>query len=305
LALDLNKLIWILGLSSDQFDLIGTVFSLAIGVMGIAGLFFFLQRSEVLPRYRTSMTLLCLVSVIATYNYVRLYSSWHESFVVLNGVITSTGVPYNDTFRYADWLTTVPLLLVAFVSVLDLPARLIRLRSTVLALLGAEMIALGYFGQVATNIETRWVWFGVGMIPFIIIMVQLYSNLGKAIEAEPAGAGGDQAGQAWPPVVLAHLRHRLCPPAHWPQGLDGVRRHPGRLCRCRHHCKSVLRPLHLAGRDGQVCSRYRNTGLAASVGAQRECLIGPGGARHPAQAGKRRVYVPIVSTSRARVYARG
>jgi bacteriorhodopsin len=188
LALDLNKLIWILGLSSDQFDLIGTVFSLAIGVMGIAGLFFFLQRSEVLPRYRTSMTLLCLVSVIATYNYVRLYSSWHESFVVLNGVITSTGVPYNDTFRYADWLTTVPLLLVAFVSVLDLPARLIRLRSTVLALLGAEMIALGYFGQVATNIETRWVWFGVGMIPFIIIMVQLYSNLGKAIEAEPAGA---------------------------------------------------------------------------------------------------------------------
>lgn len=188
MALDLNKLIWILGLSADQFDLIGAVFSFAIGAMGIAGLFFFFQRSEVLPRYRTSITLLCLVSVVATYNYVRLYSSWHESFVVLNGVITSTGVPYTDTFRYADWLTTVPLLLVAFVSVLDLPARQVRLRSKVLALLGAEMIALGYFGQIATNVETRWVWFGVGMIPFIIIMVQLYSSLSKAIEAEPAGA---------------------------------------------------------------------------------------------------------------------
>lgn len=188
MALDLNKMIWILGLSLEQFDMIGLVFSIAIGVMGIAALFFFMQRSEVLPRYRMSMTLLCLVSVVATYNYVRLFTGWHESFVVLNGVIASTGVPYVDTYRYADWLITVPLLLVSFVSVLDLPARQIRLRSTVLALLGAEMIALGIPGQLATDVETRWVWFGVGMIPFIIIMVQLYSGLRKAVAAEPAGA---------------------------------------------------------------------------------------------------------------------
>ena len=188
MALDLNKTVWILGLSLEQFDMIGMIFSTAIGVMGVAALFFFLQRSEVLPRYRMSVTLLCLVSVVATYNYVRLFSGWHESFAVMNGLVVSTGVPYVDAYRYADWLITVPLLLVSFVCVLDLPGRQIRLRSTVLALLGAEMIALGYPGQIATDVETRWVWFGVGMIPFLIILIQLYSGLRKTVEAEPAGA---------------------------------------------------------------------------------------------------------------------
>ena len=124
--------------------------------------------------------------MVATYNYARIYVSWHDAFAVVNGAVTSTGVPYTDTFRYADWLITVPLLLVAFVTVLDLPPRQIRLRSIILALLGAEMIAVGYPGQIATSIETRWLWFGVGMIPFVIILIQLFGSLGNAIEAEPA-----------------------------------------------------------------------------------------------------------------------
>ena len=106
----------------------------------------------------------------------------------MDGVVTRTGTPYSDAFRYADWLTTVPLLLVAFVCVLDLPLRQIRMRSLLLGLLGAEMIALGYFGQVATNAETRWVWFGIGMVPFLIIQVQLYGSLGKAVNEQPAAA---------------------------------------------------------------------------------------------------------------------
>ena len=174
-----------LDLSVDQFELVGTVFSFAIGLMGIASLFFLLQRSEVAARYRMPVTLLCLISVVATYNYVRIYMSWHDAFAVVNGVVTSTGVPYNDTFRYADWLITVPLLLVAFVTVLDLPPRQVRLRAGILALLGAEMIALGYPGQIATNVEARWLWFGVGMIPFAIILIQLYGSLGQAVNAEP------------------------------------------------------------------------------------------------------------------------
>ena len=175
----------IIDLSVEQFDLVGTVFSFAIGAMGIASLFFLLQRSDVAVRYRMPVTLLCLVSVVATYNYVRIYISWQDAFAVVNGAVTSTGVPYNDTYRYADWLITVPLLLVAFVTVLDLPPRQVRLRSIILALLGAEMIALGYPGQIATSVETRWLWFGIGMIPFLIIFIQLYGSLGKAIEAEP------------------------------------------------------------------------------------------------------------------------
>ena len=175
-------------LSLNQYNLILTVFSFAIGAMGIAGIFFFAQRSEVLPRYRLSLTLLSLVSLVAAYNYYRLYESWQGSFVIVNGAVGSTGVPYTDIFRYADWLLTVPLLLTAFVFVLDLPVRQARLRSGVLVMLSVEMLALGYPGQIASNIETRWLWWGAAMVPFFIIFYQLYVGLAKTLNAEPMEA---------------------------------------------------------------------------------------------------------------------
>ena len=175
-------------LSLNQYNLIVTVFSLAIGALGIAGGFFFAQRSDVLPRYRLSLTLLGLVGLVGAYNYYRLLESWQASFVVVNGVVRSTGVPYNDIVRYADWLLTVPLLLTAFVFVLDLPARQARLRSGVLVMLSVEMLALRYPAQMASTIETRWLWWGAAMVPFFIIFYQLYVGLAKTLNAEPTEA---------------------------------------------------------------------------------------------------------------------
>ncbi len=175
-------------LSLNQYNLIVTVFSLAIGALGIAGVFFFAQRSDVLPRYRLSLTLLGLVGLVAAYNYYRLLESWQASFVIVNGVVRSTGVPYNDIVRYADWLLTVPLLLTAFVFVLDLPVRQARLRSGVLVMLSVEMLALRYPAQMASTIETRWLWWGAAMVPFFIIFYQLYVGLAKTLNAEPTEA---------------------------------------------------------------------------------------------------------------------
>ena len=172
-------------LSLNQYNLTVTLFSFAIGAMGIAGIFFFAQRSEVLPRYRLSLLLLSLVSLVAAYNYYRLYESWQSSFVIVNGIVRSTGVPYNDILRYADWLLTVPLMLTAFVFVLDLPVRQARLRSGVLVMLSVEMLALGYPGQIASSTETRWLWWGAAMVPFFIIFYQLYVGLAKTLSAEP------------------------------------------------------------------------------------------------------------------------
>lgn len=173
-------------LSLNQYNLIAMIFPLAIGAMGIAGIFFFAQRSEVLPRYRLSLTLLSLVCLVATYNYYRLYESWQGSFVIANGVVRSTGVPFNDILRYADWFLTIPLLLTAFVFVLDLPVRQARLRSGVLVMLSIEMLALGYPAQMAASVETRWLWWGAATVPFFIIFYQLYVGLAKTLNAEPS-----------------------------------------------------------------------------------------------------------------------
>jgi hypothetical protein len=59
-----------------------------------------------------------LVTMIALYHYVRIFNSWTESYefpAATDGVTkdpTITGQPFNDAYRYMDWLLTVPLLLI-------------------------------------------------------------------------------------------------------------------------------------------------------------------------------------------------
>lgn len=178
----------VLELGYVQYQTVVNVFSFTMTATSIASIFFFLKRQEVLPRYRTAVTLLGLVSFVATCNYLRLLLSWRETFQVVNGAVVQTGVPYDDLYRYADWLLTVPLLLVALVLVLDLPLRQARLRSTILGLLAVEMIVLGYPGQIATTMEKRWLWWIISMVPFLIIIQQLYGGLSAAVRAEPTEA---------------------------------------------------------------------------------------------------------------------
>jgi len=177
-------------LSLTQFELVVNVFSFTIAAMGAATLFFFLQRAELLPRYRPVAVILGLVTMVATYNYFRLYDGWYMAFDVAHGIVRATGRPYNDTYRYADWLLTVPLLVIALVLVLDMPARQARLRCLVLGLQAAEMILLGYPGQISTVTSTRWLWWGAAMVPFLIIVQQLYIGLADAVEAQPKQARG-------------------------------------------------------------------------------------------------------------------
>merc|ERR1719408_476430 len=69
-----------------------------------------------------------LVVAIATYHYVRIFNSWVYAFKVTNGgtdkeyEVTLTGEPFNDAYRYVDWLLTVPLLLIELILVMGLPA---------------------------------------------------------------------------------------------------------------------------------------------------------------------------------------
>lgn len=177
-------------LSLIQHDIVMNAFSMTMAAMGGASLFFFSRKSGVLPKYQTCITLLGVVTAIATYNYYRLHESWNASYKLVNGVVKATGVPFDDSYRYADWLLTVPMLMVALVMVLDLSSRQARVRSFVLALLSAEMIILGYPGQISSDAETRWIWWGVSMIPFILILYQLFVSLSGSIADQPPAAKG-------------------------------------------------------------------------------------------------------------------
>lgn len=176
--------------SLGQFHLVSNAFSFAIAVMGAATAFFFLNRSQVAPVYRTAITITGIVTLIALYHYLRIFASWEASFSVLNGQIKPTGVAFNDAYRYVDWLLTVPLLLIELILVMRLSPSETMSKATKLGSLAALMVLLGYPGEISSDSGTRWLWWSLSMIPFLIIVSDLFVGLKASIEAQPASARG-------------------------------------------------------------------------------------------------------------------
>lgn len=176
--------------TSGQFALIYNAFSFTIAVMGAATVFFLLSRSQVHQKYKTAITITGIVTLIACYHYVRIFNSWDSSFTVDHGVVTATGNPFNDAYRYVDWLLTVPLLLIELILVMGLPTGETASKSIRLGLLAALMVGLGYPGEISNDAGTRWLWWALAMIPFVIIIVELFFGLSKSIKGQTESVRG-------------------------------------------------------------------------------------------------------------------
>jgi len=101
-----------------------------------------------------------------------------------------SGQPFNDAYRYVDWLLTVPLLLLELILVMGLPADQTRSLSWTLGLSSALMVALGYPGEIQEDAQGRWLWWGLAMLPFCFVLFQLLIGLGAATQTQPEGARG-------------------------------------------------------------------------------------------------------------------
>jgi bacteriorhodopsin len=176
--------------STFQFDLVYNVFSLAIAAMGSSTVFFFFQFSLVDKEYRTAMVITGLVTFIAFYHYLRIFNSWNEAYIIVNHAVVGTGVPFNDAYRYVDWLLTVPLLLMELILVMGLERGETIHNCTKLGVLSAAMVILGYPGEIADSNGTRWIFWALAMIPFIIIVYTLTVGLRSSVDSQPASVRG-------------------------------------------------------------------------------------------------------------------
>lgn len=188
-------------LTLGQFELVHNAFSFAIAGMGAATAFFFLSRAQVAPAYRTAITLTGLVTLIAMYHYLRIFVSWEAAYSVAGGQLQATGMKFNDAYRYVDWLLTVPLLLVELILVMRLSREETTAKATKLGLLAALMVILGYPGEVAADGATRWLWWSLAMVPFLIIVYDLFFGLKKSIEAQPPQVRGLVNLARWTTVI--------------------------------------------------------------------------------------------------------
>jgi len=172
-------------LTSGQFMLVYNVLSFAIASMLAAFVFFLGARSQVGEKYRPALLISSLVVAIAGYHYFRIFNSWEEAFTLSNGIYSPSGKPFNDAYRYVDWLLTVPLLLIELVAVLALPKNESEGLTWKLGIAAFLMIALGYPGEISTDNTTRAIWGTLSSIPFVYILMILWGKLGAVIPSQP------------------------------------------------------------------------------------------------------------------------
>lgn len=176
-----------------QYNVVDNIFSMTVATMGAAALFLFMSRSQVDAEYRPALMVSGIVVSIACYHYFMIRHSWHEAYQLAESGTgyVGTGAAFNDFYRYADWILTVPLLMVELVAVLRLPAGKASSLLTRLVIAAAAMIALGYPGEVIADPE-RWtervIWGGLSSIPFFYILYVLWVELTKSLDSQPAAA---------------------------------------------------------------------------------------------------------------------
>jgi bacteriorhodopsin len=175
-------------LTPGQFDLVYNSFSFVIAAMGASLLFFLLIRSRVHPAHRLAVTLSSLVVGIALYHYLRIFASWESAFSFIDGQYVQDGKPFNEGYRYVDWLLTVPLLLAELVVVLKLAPKVSRSLIVRLTIAAIAMIALGWPGEVSAADSTARTFWGVAStVPFVYILYVLFVELGRSLDRQSAG----------------------------------------------------------------------------------------------------------------------
>merc|ERR1711976_149838 len=115
-------------------------------------------------------------------------NSWVDAYEYSAGVADPvlTGVPFNDAYRYMDWLLTVPLLLIEILLVMKLSPAEFSSKSKVLGVGSALMIVSGYYGEltITGDLTPRWACWFLSMLFFVYIVYELLVGLAAATASE-------------------------------------------------------------------------------------------------------------------------
>jgi len=179
-----------------QYQAVYNVLSFALASMMATTMFLWFRSFAVQEKYRSAVLISGLVTFIAAYHYIRIFNSWVEAYKYTPGTVVDgaldmqnpslTGVPFNDAYRYMDWLLTVPLLLIEILLVMKLDDATYSSKAWTLGLGSALMIVSGYYGElvVTGNLGPRWMCWFLSMIFFLYIVFELLVGLSDATNSE-------------------------------------------------------------------------------------------------------------------------
>lgn len=201
----------VLELDYGQFQTVYNVLSFALASMIATTVFLLAANTRVLPRYRQAVIVSAIVTLIAAYHYWRIFNSFEDAYVAVGAgdpladgqtIMDMTyrlvgGEGFNEGYRYVDWILTVPLLLFEAIAVLAL-APLVR-KNLMLKLIPAAilMIALGYPGEITSDLTAKAIWGALSTIPFLYILYVLFAELSKSMRTQPEQVKKDLNGLRW------------------------------------------------------------------------------------------------------------
>jgi len=152
-----------------------------------------LRVGSIHEKYKSAVVISGLVTFIAMYHYVRIFNSWVDAYEYpaatdgLDHDPVLTGIPFNDAYRYMDWLLTVPLLLIEIVLCQKLSDEEASTKSWNLGVASALMIAIGYPGELLLDqdeLGQRWTYWGGSMLFFLYIVNELINGLAESTKSE-------------------------------------------------------------------------------------------------------------------------
>ena len=164
-------------LTGDNYTLVYNALSFGTAVMLGAFVYFLTQINSVAKAYRSGVAVSAVVVGIAGYHYYRIWQGFSERVM-------------NEGYRYADWLITVPLLVIELLIVLGVANEVRKGLMRKLVPATVLMIALGYPGEVSSDNGTKWLYWVLAMLPFVYILYTLVGEMKQVKSRENATIAG-------------------------------------------------------------------------------------------------------------------
>ena len=160
-------------------DYVGMSFWLISMALVAATAFFFLERDRVDGKWKTSLTVSGLVTLIAAVHYFYMRDVW-----------VATGTSPTE-FRYIDWLLTVPLLMVEFYLIMSAVGKVPARVFWNLLVGTTAMLVLGYMGE--TGMMGVGLAFALSMAAWIYVIWYIMKGEASQVNASLANANVQKA----------------------------------------------------------------------------------------------------------------
>ena len=150
----------------EPTDFVGISFWIISIAMVAATVFFFMEASKADPKWRTSLTVAGLVTLVAAVHYFYMRDVW----------VSGGGTP--TVYRYVDWIITVPLQIVEFYLILAAVGVVAGRVFWNLLIASLVMLIAGYIGEAYMEAGSAGIWicFIIGMAGWIYILYAIFAG---------------------------------------------------------------------------------------------------------------------------------